>query len=122
MNTYKLKIFKGKYYTLEIIAESYAVAFNLGLEWNERTQHIRYGTAIAEPANFIESIKPKYPELQTGAPAEDFEAMEEQDRERISASLEALRKAINPNENSNAIIALRDIEELIASRILGDIA
>lgn len=55
-------------------------------------------------------------------PAENFEAIEEQDRARINTSLETLRKAINPYENANAIIALRDIEELIASRILGDIA
>jgi hypothetical protein len=57
-----------------------------------------------------------------------FEEMEKEDRERIEANLATLRNFIWGEDITqiylklDAVAALRDIEELISSRILNDIA
>ena len=126
MNVYKITLFKGRFHTIEILAEDHATAVNLGLAWNENTEHVRYLKTISEPANYIETVEEKYPENKTATPAEDFEEMEKADRERITAALEIIRKSHRQGIASNyyhaAAIAIRDIEELISSRIFNNIA
>ena len=57
-----------------------------------------------------------------------FEEMEKEDRERITVLLATLRDFIWGGDSDrfatklDAVAALRDIEELISSRILNDIA
>jgi hypothetical protein len=53
-----------------------------------------------------------------------FDEMEKEERERIEASLKTLHNFVRfcAGDDYDAIIALRDIEELVCSRILGDIA
>jgi hypothetical protein len=126
MNIYKITLFKGRYHTIEILAEDHATAINLGLAWNENSEHVRYGKATSEPANYIESVEEKYSKNTKTAPAENFEEMEKADRERITAALEIIRKSHRQGIASNyyhaADVAIRDIEELISSRIFNNIA
>lgn len=53
-----------------------------------------------------------------------FEEMEKEDTERITANLTTLRTIVRFMEDSdskwNAEVALRDIEELISSRVLNN--